>query len=329
MRLKVHWINGWAYAHGTAPGGARIRRALKTQNPRQAEEARARLETRLWKADIYGMEAVVTFAECALRYAEDGGEARFLVTPTERLGGKLLRDITPKMVRDQARVAYPEASAATINRQFIVPARAVINYGHEQGWCPPIKVRGLEVEKPKRKAVGRAYLDAIKPHLPLRLYALVLFLHQTGRRVGEALALTPAQLMDGRAFIPKTKNGQEAWAHLTPELRALLIEVEPRHGFVFGYLDRSSVYSTLRRAAKAAGVEYLGTHQLGRHSFATTLSAAGWGAKAIADAGGWKTTRMVSETYEHPQEPQAKAAALFGRHLAKAQRKARKTPNPS
>lgn len=327
MRLTVRWINGWAYAHGSAPDGGRIRRSLKTQDPRKAEEARAHLETRLWKANLYGLDAVVTFAECALRYAEDGGEARFLVTPTERLGGKLLRDITPKMVRDQARIAYPKASAATINRQFIVPARAVINYGHAQGWCPPIKVRGLPIEKPQRKAIDRGYLDALRPHMPLRLYALLMFLHQTGRRVSEALALTPAQLMDGRAFIPKTKNGQEAWAHLTPELRALLIEVEPRHGLVFGYLDRSSVYSTLRRAAKAAGVEYLGTHQPGRHSFASTLHEAGWSDKAIADAGGWKTTRMVSETYTHPQEPQAKAAAFFGKKLAKASRSSRKIAN--
>jgi integrase len=316
MRLKVHWINGWAYAHGTAPGGARVRRALKTQDPRQAEEARAHLETRLWKADLYGLDAVVTFGECALRYAEDGGEPRFLVAPTEQLGGKLLRDITPKMVRDHARRAYPNAKAATINRQFVVPVRAVINYGHAQGWCPPIKVRGLPVEKPARKAVGADYLAALAPHMPVRLHGLLLFLRQTGRRVGEAVALTPAQIVDGRAYIPRTKNGTEAWAHLTPELRALLDQIDPRHGRVFGYLDRSSVYSTLRRAAAKAGVEYLGTHQPGRHSFASTLSAEGWGAKAIADAGGWKTTRMVSETYEHPQDPQAKAAAVFGKKLA-------------
>jgi integrase len=223
-----------------------------------------------------------------------------------------LKDITPKIVRDAARRAYPKAAAATVNRQAITPASAVINYGHEQGWCAPIRVKRLPVDKPQRKAVGAAYLDALRPHLPLRAFALMLFLHQTGRRVSEALDLIPDRVTEGRAFIPKTKNGAEAYAYLTPELAGIIASLEPRHGRVFGYVDRSSLYPTLRRACRKAGVEYLGTHQVGRHSFATSLSKAGWGAKAIAEAGGWKTTRMVSETYEHPDDAQAKAALHFG-----------------
>lgn len=325
MRLKIKWVKGWAQLHGTGPDGKRVRRSLKTQDARRAEEIRASEENRLWKADLYGAEAVVTFEECALHYAEDGGEAKFLVQITEQLAGKKLRDITPKMIRDAARRAYPEAANATVNRQAITPARAVINYGHEQGWCPPIKVKGFSVEKPKRKAVTIEHIEQMRGHMPARLYALMLFLHQTGRRVSEALAMTPDQIQGDRVFIPKTKNGSEAWAHMTPELSAIIAEIEPRHGLVFGYVDRSSLYPTLRRASKKAGVEYLGTHQIGRHSFATALSEAGWGAKAIAEAGGWKTTRMVAETYEHPVDPQAKAAKVFGKKMAKRlSRKAKK-----
>lgn len=318
MRLKIKWSNGWAYAHGTGPDGKRIRSALKTQDPRRAEEIRSALENKVWRTGLYGAENVMTFEQCALHYAEDGGETRYLVAITTQLSGVKLKDVTPKAVRDAARRAYPEAANATINRQAITPAGAVINYGHEQGWCPPIKIKRLPVEKPVRKAVGREYLDAIKPHLPERAYAIMLFVHQTGRRISEALGLTPDRVIDGRAFIPKTKNGAEAWAHLTPELIGLLEAIEPRHGLVFGYIDRSSLYPTLRRACKKAGVEYLGTHQVGRHSFATSLSNAGWGAKAIADAGGWKTTRMVSETYEHPADVQEKAARHFGKKMAKS-----------
>ncbi|WP_411975974.1 tyrosine-type recombinase/integrase [Sulfitobacter faviae] len=313
MRLQIKWVNGWAQLHGTGPDGRRVRRALKTKDPRRAEELRAAAESRLWQADLYGAGAVVTFDECALKYAEDGGEVRYLVAITEQLTGVKLRDITPSMVRDAARKAYPTAANSTVNRQAITPARAVINYGHAQGWCGAIKVKGFSVPKPKRRAVDRAYLDALRPHLPPRLFALMLFLHQTGRRVTEGLELTPEQVSGGRAFIPETKNGDAAWAHLTPELQDLIAEIDPRHGRVFGYVKRSSLYPTLRRACKKAGVEYLGTHQVGRHSFASTLQEAGWDAKAIAEAGGWKTTRMVSETYMHPVEPQARAAAVFGK----------------
>lgn len=320
MRLKIKWVNGWAHVTGTGPDKKRIRRSLETQDPRVAEEIRADIEAKAWRGKLYGEERLVTFEECAVHYVEDGGESRYIVAMATQLHGMALKHITPKDIRDAARRAYPNASNATINRQAITPARAVINYGHEQGWCSMIKVKGLPVEKPVRKAVGREYLDAIRPHMPVRAFALILFLHQTGRRVSEALNLTPDRVVNGQAFIPKTKNGEAAWAHLTPELLAILEQVQPRHGKVFGYVDRSSLYPTMRRACKKAGVEYLGTHQLGRHSFASSLSAAGWGPKAIADAGGWKTTRMVSEIYDHPVDAQAKAALHFGQDSAKVKK---------
>ena len=322
MRLTVHWINGWAYAHGTAPDGGRIRRALKTRDPSRAEEARAALEARLWKIGLYGADHVMTFDECALAYVQDGGEARFIVPMATQLRGRRLKDITPKEIRDAAKLAYPNASPATLNRQAITPARAVINYGHAQGWCAMIRVRAFAAEKPQRQAVGREYLDALHPHLPKPLFALMLFLHTTGRRIGDALSLTvdDVGLQRMRVRIGMTKNGDPAIAVLTAEVAALLAEVMPEAGKVFPYAGRSSVYSTLRRACKKAGVVYLGTHQVGRHSYATTLHNAGWGSKAIAEAGGWKSVRLVAETYEHPQEAAERAAMLFGKDLAKKKR---------
>ena len=324
MRLKIKWTNGWASVHGTGPDGSRIRRALKTKDARRAEEIRAQLEAKIWRAKLYGPESVMTFEECAEHYVNNGGELRYIIPIATQLHGMALKDITPHVVREAARRAYPNAGPATINRQAITPARAVINYGHLQGWCAPIKVPALKVPKPKRKAVDRKYLDAIRPHLPARAFALLLFLYQTGRRVSEALSLRPEDIIDGRAFIAETKNGESAQARLTPELLSLLSEIEPRHGLVFGYIDRSSLYPTMRRACKKAGVEYLGTHQLGRHSFATQLSEAGWGAKAIADAGGWKTTRMVSDIYEHPVDAQEKASLHFSQENGKLRKGASK-----
>lgn len=317
MRLQIKWINGWAYVHGTGPDGKRIRRTLETQDPDRAEEARAHLEARLWKVKHYGAEAVVTFDEAALAYVQDGGEARFIVPMATQLQGKVLREITPKMIRDAARRAYPTAKNATVNRQGIGPARAVMNYGHEQGWCAPIRVEGFKVDQVTKKAVGHAYLDALRPHLPEALYALMMFLQFTGRRVGEALALTPDQIKGARAYFPNTKNGEDAFAVMPPVVADLVAALTPVDGKVFGYAARSSLYATLRRAAKKAGVEYLGTHQIGRHSFATALHEAGWNSKQIADAGGWKTVSLVDKTYVHNTETQTKAAGVLGKDLAK------------
>jgi len=317
MRLQIRWINGWAYAHGSGPDGKRVRRALGTQDANRAEEARANLEARLWKIKHYGPESVVTFDEAALAYAQDGKEGRFLFKIAEQLSGKVLREITPKMIRDAARRAYPTAKNATVNRQGIVPARAVLNYGHAQGWCAPIKVEGFPVEPPQKKAVGQAYLDALRPHLPDRAYALLMFLHYTGRRVGEAIAMRPEQITGTRVIFGKTKNGKPAVAVMPPQIAAMVAALDPIDGRVFGYAGRSSLYATMRRAAKKAGVEYLGTHQIGRHSFATALDNAGWTSKQIADAGGWESPALVQRTYVHTADTQEKAAKQLGKQLAR------------
>jgi integrase len=315
MRLQIKWVEGWAHIHGTGPDGKRIRRALKTRDARQAEEARAALEARLWKVGLYGAEHVITFEECALEYVQDGGEARFIVPISQALAGRRLKDITPKDIRDAARALYPDATPATLNRQAITPARAVINFGHSLGWCGAIKVKAFATEKPKRQAVTRAYLDAMRPHLPPPLFALMMFLHTTGRRVGDALSLdvTDVDLAAMQAVIGKTKNGDPATAYLTPEVADLLRGIMPEAGPVFPYASRGSLYATLRRACAKAKLPYLGTHQVGRHSYATTLSNAGWGSKAIADAGGWKSVRLVAETYEHPAQAGERAAAVIGK----------------
>lgn len=319
MRLQVKWNNGWAYAHGTGPDGRRIRRALKTQDARRAEELRANLEAKLWQVNLYGAKAVVSFEQAALAYAEDDGDTRFLVKMTEQLAGMRLQDITPRTVRDAARKAYPKASNATRNRQGITPVRAVINYAHAQGWCAPIKVRAFPVEKAKRKAVAHDYLAALQPHLPVNLFGLMLFLHTTGRRVGDAVSLTPADVdfESGQAHIRRTKNGEAAVANLVPMLVDIIRDISPDEPSapLFGYCDRRSIYGTLKRACKLAGVEYLGTHQPGRHSFATALEREGWSSKAIADAGGWKSVRLVDETYIHTDNPAERATDIIGRKM--------------
>lgn len=324
MRLQIKWNNGWAYAHGTGPDGKRIRRALKTADPRRAEELRANLEAKLWQIDLYGPQSAITFDQAALAYAEDDGDTRFLVNMTEQLSGILLRDITPRAVREAAKKAYPTAANATRNRQGITPVRAVINYAHDQGWCAPIKVRAFPVEKPKKKAVGHEYLAALQPHLPINMFALMLFLHTTGRRVGDAISLTPDDIdpSGAKVHIQKTKNGDAAVAHLVPMLVDILHDLPPVNGRIFGYRDRRSIYGTLKRACKRAGVEYLGTHQPGRHSFATSLEREGWSARSIADAGGWKSVRLVDETYIHTDDPAERASDVIGKKLANTIRSA-------
>jgi integrase len=311
--------SGNFYVEGFDPSGKRVRKSLKTKDARRAEELRADLEKQLWNLHLYGEEAIATFDQAALAYAEDGGDTRFLIKVTERFAGVLVRNITPNMIRSAAKKVYSNHKPATLNRQFITPAQAVINHAHQQGWCEAIKVNRFAVDKPKREAVGVEYLVALEPHVPIYMFALMLFLHTTGRRVSDAINLRTddVNLDTAIASIAKTKNGEPAEASLVPVLVDILRELPPRNGRVFGYKDRSSIYDTLKRACSHAGIKYLATHQPGRHSFATSLANQNWTSKAIADAGGWKSPRLVDETYIHTNEPAKKAAELIGKKLAK------------
>lgn len=312
MALRLHRRNGWFHVTGTV-AGQRIRQSCGTRDRREAEQVRAQVEAKAFQRRVYGPDAVVTFEEAALAYMEQGGERRFLLPLLGHFRGRQLRSIQPGDIRDAAVAIYREAAPATRNRQGIAPAQAVINFGHQRGWCPPIKVARFKAEKPKRKAIGRDYIDRLRPHCNPYLSALVLALYQTGMRVGEAIAMRPRDLslQAQKAHLPKTKNGEAYDVDLTTEMVVALANLPPRNGRVFGYRSRDSVRKALVRACNRAGLEYLGTHQAGRHSFASFLSSLGWHAEDIADAGRWKSVRMVSEIYVHPEKAGKRASDAF------------------
>ena len=65
-----------------------------------------------------------------------------------------------------------------------------------------------EFYKPKREAVGVEYHVVLEPHVPINLFALLLFLYTTGRRVSEAINLrtSDVDLKAAIASIEKTKT---------------------------------------------------------------------------------------------------------------------------
>jgi len=319
---KKKATNGVFYATGTI-GGHRIRQSLGTRDQQQAEEARAQLEARLWNEHVYGAEAVATFEDAALSYLQDGHEGRFIAPLLRHFRGRALRSIKPKDVRDAARKIYPNAGPATMNRQGITPARAVINHGADQGWCQPIRVKQFPVEKPRRVAAGvdwvLAFCAASEARGNRRLSVLCRFMFETGTRISEATNLRPKDIdhINRRAFLGKTKNGEEYHAHFSDALRDDLMKLAAVNGRVFGYKSRSSIYGAWRRTCEAAGIPYVSPHQAGRHSLATMLEGEGWSANAIADAGRWKSVRLVQDTYIHTQDKSRAAADLIGEKLAK------------
>jgi integrase len=316
--LRIEPVNGIWHAFGTI-AGKRIRQSLGTRLESQAEELKALLEADEWKRHSYGEEAVRTFEEAALEYMKQGGEATYLTPLIKHFKGRTIGSIKPAEIRAAASAIYPGRAPSTKNRQGIMPARAVVLYAHDLGWCGAIKVKQFDVPKSrKHKPVNRVWLDAFmaeadKSKLP-HLSALVLFMHQTGARVGEAVRLTGEHVDMGKrvAVLEKTKTDEWSPRHLTAELVARIAALGAgSKERVFGYTDPKAVNRVIKRVAIRAKIEPLPTHSVGRHSFATNSLAAGADIKDAMDAGGWKSAKLFMETYVHSHEAGQNVAAKF------------------
>jgi integrase len=68
---------------------------------------------------------------------------------------------------------------------------------------------------------------------------------------------------------------------------------------MFAWSDKCHVYGPLKTACRAAGLEYLSPHQLGRHTYATWLRKyAARDLKGLQVDGGWDSIASVAR-YAH------------------------------
>lgn len=320
LRIDPHPRTGILQISGSI-AGQRVRRSAQTRDPDIARQVAHAIEGRLWKRRLHGDEAVATFEEAALAYMKDGGERRFLDPLIVQFKGRLVAGIKPAEIRAAARKIYPGAGPATLNRQGIAPARAVINFAHQQGWCPPIRVAQFRTRPPQRTAVDADWIMAFRAaafsgRLPY-LAAAARFMFEGGTRIGEVCEVRPGDcnLQARRILLVDTKNGEDYAVTISTGMAAELASLPPRRGRVFGYRSRRHVYKVWRNTCRRAGIPYVPPHQAGRHSFATTLDAEGWTASQIAEAGRWKSVRLVAETYVHPRDSSRRAADLIGDKL--------------
>jgi len=230
MSISVIWRNGFAQLHGTI-GDQRIRRSARTRDPKVAERIRAETEARLTKAALYGNENEATFADAAVLYLRAGKDRRYIAPLIVHLGKRRLATIKPGDLKDLADKLYPNSRGSTRNRSVLKPARAIINFGHERGLCPPMRVQGFYEPLVERPAGDREWVDAfMAAATDRRLRVLCLFMFVTGARIGECIALEPRHLNldDKRGSGPPAKNGDPRTYYLTDELVRELRLLEPR-----------------------------------------------------------------------------------------------------
>lgn len=305
--------SGWYEAKGTVKG-QRIRRRYEARSRAEANAIAKRLEQDAWDRDPDA--SPVSFEMCALAYMEAGKPNNFLAPLIVRFRGRDVNTIKPGEIQDAARAIYPTAKPDTQNRQGITPAQAIINHAADRGLCPPIRVKKFSVQKPKRRAVDRAWLDAFMANAEPHIAALALFMFTTAARLSEALRVTwdEADLQAGTAHIAKTKMGPARDAILTTEMVAVLASLEDDTETLFRHpVKCGEVYRQWRAACDRAGIDYVPPHQAGRHSFATEMvTRNGVDAVTAADIGGY-SVRVLQETYAHPEGQREALEGVMGR----------------
>lgn len=323
--LKTIRRDGVFYAYGTV-AGQRIRKSLGTRDAKVAEELRADFEAKLWKRRAYGEQAVRTFEEAVMSYLEADGERTYLEPLLRLFRGRVLGTIKPEEIRQAARTLGPKKKASTRNRQVIVPACAVINHAAEAGWCAKISVARFPVERPKRVTVDRGWIDGFLGQADRdglqHLAAAVLFMWQTGTRVSETARVLPEHLdlRKREVLLEVTKTSQWERRHLSRELMIRIANLPKAEGEpLFGYASRFGIRNRMKAVCRRAGIPFVPPHQAGRHSFATNALAMGASAKEVMEAGGWKTARLVLETYAHANHAGRSIAERFDAETAQAE----------
>lgn len=296
--------------------GKRIRRSAKTSDKRLAEDIAAKDEWRHRHAAIHGAETVLTFGEALALYVANARDDRFLVKLLDRWETVKVRDITPAEIRRAATELYPGRSPSTWNRQVVTPARAIINHAAECGYCPFIRVKRFPEAVSKRKAGDSAWLAKFRAACPTpALAALARFMFETGARIGEATALTwgDLDLQASNATFGKTKNGDPHTVWLSPGMVAELANLSRDTRKVFGYSSRHTVAKQWNKTIERAGIEKRTPHEAGRHGFATELIVRhGVDIPTAAKMGNWKSHRLLSETYAHPERERETVMKVFG-----------------
>lgn len=315
MPLKIYKRGGLWHYRGTV-AKRRLRGSTGTANKETAARLAAEIEDKAWKRRLDGPGAILTFAQASIKYRAAGKQTRFLDKIEDYWKDTLVQNITPGSVHEAAKTLYPKGSAATRNRQAIVPMQAVINHAADSELCARIRVKRFKIETKSKVPATLEWVKAFMAHCRRpHLAGLALFMFLTGARISEALAVEWSDI-DFKAktvLIKQTKLGNERRAHLPQPLIVVLANL-PRSNSgrgVFWYETRNNCLMAWRRTAKRAKIAPLSFHSC-RHGFATALLHRGVDPVTVAKLGGWKSVRHVFETYGHANDDTTIPDLIFG-----------------
>jgi integrase len=219
--------------------GTRLDRSTGT-----GEKRVAKLVLKKWKTEIENgvykgprvaaqspeWPTVPTFATAALAYMRAGGERKHLDPILAKIGRMPLPKIDQILLDTVAKEIYPNATAATLNRQFYTPVSAVLKRaGIETSIKRPKGWRGQKTQSWLEPDQAFTLFEAAD-ELDTEFGLFLRFLLYTGMRLGEALNIRLGDVDLSRSFLylPKTKNSHPRPVYLPPILINALRAQKPR-----------------------------------------------------------------------------------------------------
>lgn len=309
------------YSYRGTVAGRRLRGSTGTTDKARAERIAAERETEEWKCHLDGPEAVLTFAKASLLYRAAGKETRFLPKIEDYWKDTLVREIKPGGIKQMAIDLYPDCTAATRNRQGIVPAQAVINHCAELEKCALIRVKRFKEDKKVKKPVTLAWLDKFCAGADQHIAALAIFMFATGCRISEAMRLewSDVDFQARNVLIRKTKNKKQRQPHMPNRLLVALANLPRDTKGPFTRPRTTLRWQWDRALDRAEGIERLTFHSC-RHGFATKLLRDGIDPKTAAGLGGWDSISLFMDTYAHAMQEPALTETLFRTELTQPNR---------
>lgn len=313
MSLKKFRRGRTWYLRGTV-NGVSVYETTGTSDQTQAERARAQREAQLWERVRFGERGTHTFGEAVLIYLQARNPGQSFRDTLGRLVEHFeqwpLEQLTQAAIDRYVAQQHPRAMPGTVIKAVITPMTAVLRAAAKRGWCEIPAFERPRVVKPKTCCLSddeaKALVKACAPHLR----PLILFLLNTGARLGEALNLqwTEVDLQRRRVVFVDTKNGESRGVPLNADAFVALANLPCRDDQVFltpagkpyynsGGRGGSPIKTAFRGALRRAGLRNIRVHDL-RHTFASKLVMNGVPLRTVAELLGHKDLSMVHR-YSH------------------------------
>lgn len=291
-------------------GGRRLEVSAKTTDETAALRLKAELELRILADRVPGSGEEVTFGRGADLYVarrgllETDDDWRRIEKLRRVLGARRVADIRQADLEKAARDLYPGRAPATLNREALRPAAAILHYCADNEYCPWLRVKLFKEPRPKTRAVtqdvARALINSV-PELPAferrrsarylaaaaerqrRKALLLLWLFRQGTRISDALKIEGTMIDLERRTVSRHigKTDEHVEEPLHDEVWEMLANDPPGPGRLFPWSSRRSVYRWLKPYCESLGIRF--TPHMARHSLGKWLNEDGASLRTIMD----------------------------------------------